>query len=111
VPWNADAAVLVFVHAVLFGLLIYAISRVCRSTRSGGVNLTVKRGEKSMNFLHIFYGVASVVLALLTQVADAAKGYKAGIIFADYMVLTYLCFFNCWFRNTIFRLYCQIQED
>jgi len=106
-----DAIILIVVHAGLVVLLIRALVHAYRVRHSEGITLTVTRGDKSMNFLFAFYGVATVVITLLTQVAEAACGYKAVIVAADYLILTYLCFFNVWFRNRLLSLYSQIQKD
>jgi len=56
-------------------------------TKKGFANLTITRGEESMNSLYVLYGVATVVFALCVQVAEAAHGYKVAIIVLDYLVL------------------------
>lgn len=106
-----DVVVLPAVNVVLALLVLVAVLQDVRAKRSRGIGLQVKRGENSMNFLYIFYGIASVIYALIVQVAEAAQGYKAAIIVADYLGLTYLCFFNGWFRNKVIALYIRIQTD
>lgn len=72
---------------------------------------TVLRGPNSMNFLYVSYGVATVVYALATQVAEAFCGYKAVFIVLDYLAFTYLFFFNSWFRNKLFVVQQRISKD
>jgi hypothetical protein len=65
-----------------------------------------------MNGLYAMYGVATVVFALAVQVSNAATDYKVGIIVMDYAVLSYLFFFNSWFRNSIvFRILQRVRRD
>ncbi len=80
-------------------------------TMTATLELTVIRGDRSINFLYAFYGITTVVYTLIVQVADAAVGHKAAIIAADYLALTYLCFFNSWFRNKLVGFYNRIQKD
>ena len=67
----------------------------------GSISLTVTRGEHSMNMLFIMYGTVTLVFALIVQVAEAFKDYKALLIVINYLILTYLFFYNSWLRNRI----------
>jgi hypothetical protein len=95
------------IHILLAFLLLVAVLGVLLSAPPGDAT----RGEKSLGVLYTVYGVTTIAYALIVQVADAASGYKAGIVFADYVILTYLCFFNRWFRNKIIGLYIRIQKE
>lgn len=106
-----DATILVVIQGALLILLLFAIGQALRAKRRTGIVAVVTRGDKSMSFLYVFYGVATVVYTLITQVAEAATGYKVVIVTADYLALTYLCFFNSWFRNKLIGLYGRIQKD
>lgn len=120
-----DCVVLIVVNGVLALLLLVALVQHVRGQRrrrrlragSGGARASdsasaqVVRGENSMNLLYTFYGVATLIYALTVQVAEAAQGYKVAILVTDYLSLTYLCFFNSWFRNKLIGLYIRIQKD
>jgi hypothetical protein len=54
-----------------------------------------------MNALYVLYGFATITLGLAIDVADCVLGYKAALVLLDYLILTYLFFFNVWFRNAI----------
>jgi hypothetical protein len=108
--WTADAFVLLAVHALLLVVLLWSFWATWRE--SGKIKLTVTRGGESMNALYVMYGVATVVYALVVQVADAFEGFKVLFIVADYLVLTYLFFFSSRFRNlVVFRTLNRIKED
>jgi hypothetical protein len=65
-----------------------------------------------MNGLFVLYGGATVVFSLAVQVAAAAEGHKVALIVADYVILSYLFFFNSWFRNRlVFRVLGRISTD
>jgi hypothetical protein len=120
-----DCVALIAVNAVLALLLLVALVQDARGRRGrgsrgvshGGVRVSdsasveAKRGERSMNLLYTFYVVATLIYALTVQVAEAGQGYKVAILVADYVGLTYLCFFNSWFRNRLIALYIRIQTD
>ncbi len=72
---------------------------------------TVIRGDRSMNFLYVVYGVATVVYTLGIQVAETLHGYKVLFLVLDYLAFTYLFFFNSWFRNRLFGVQDRIQKD
>ena len=106
-----DSSVLIAVHALLGLVLIAALLGTLVARFRRGIGLEVKRGSESMSFLYVVYGIATLIYALIVQVADAAQGHKVVIITADYAVLTYLCFFNAWFRNKLIALYIRLQKD
>ncbi len=54
-----------------------------------------------MGRLYVGYAVTAGLYYLIVQVAEAGQGYKALFILLDYVALTYLFFFNSWFRNAI----------
>lgn len=93
---------------IAIGQELWAKRRASTGTRSA---LTVIRGERSMNFLYVGYGVATLVYTLSIQVAEAFCGNKVIFILLDYVALTYLFFFNSWFRNKLFAIQARIQED
>jgi len=111
-----DGIVFVLLQTALGALLLAAISPGLRAkwrarTTAGHAIPTVYRGNHSMNFLYIVYGVATVVFALSIQVSEALVGYKVLLLVFDYLVLTYLFFFNGWFRNRLFTIQVRIEKD
>ncbi len=109
-----DRIMLMVVHAVLVTLLLMALFGTVlarwRKAR-GAVTLTVARGTTSMTILYVTYSVGTVALTLAVQVAQTALGYKVAIITFDYIALSYLFFFNSWFRNLLLRLLGRVYED
>ena len=112
-----DRTVFVAQQVALSLLCLIAIGQALWTKRRAGTAtgtravLTVTRGDRSMNFLYIVYGVATVVYTLAIQVAETFCGYKAIFIVLDYLVFTYLFFFNSWFRNKLFGIQARIQKD
>ena len=110
-----DAITLALMHAILAAVFLWAIAKTLlaklRAAR-GGANLTVHRGEQSMNLLYLSYGVTTVVFSLAIDVASVAVGHKATLIAIDYVLLTYLFIFSSWFRNAVlFRLLQDVSKD
>ncbi len=56
---------------------------------------------QGVTFFFTMYGIAALVYTLGVQVADAFKGNKVLLIIVNYAILTYLFFFNVWFRQSI----------
>ncbi len=106
-----DDVILTVVQLALAILLFTAMVPTWKAKRSRSIVSPVTRGDRSMNFLYVFYGVTTVVYTLIVQIADVAVGYKAAIVAADYLALTYLCFFNGWFRNKLIGIYGRIHKD
>lgn len=105
---------LILIHLALVGVLFLSVlgwMKAAWRRRRGGITAVAIRGEKSMTFLYVVYGVAAVIFALAVQVSEAAKGYKVAIVVFDYLALTYLFFFNSWFRNWILGLIPRIERD
>ena len=105
-----DRYVLFTVELLLVGFVVVSLWKEARAGRRG-LGLEVKRGDASMAFLYIVYGIATVIYTLLVQIAESAQGHKVVLIVLDYGLLTYLCFFNSWFRNKLIELYIHIQKD
>lgn len=76
----------------------------------GGATPSVKRGEKGWGYFPLAYGIASVVLLQVINVAEALEGYKTLISLLDLLILTYLVFFNSWFRNAIIGIISRSQQ-
>ncbi|MCJ7650209.1 MAG: hypothetical protein MUP85_16495 [Candidatus Lokiarchaeota archaeon] len=100
----SDANVLKVLEIILFfvfflSILIELVMRVKRGR--GSSFLTVTRGDHSMNMLYIMYGTVTIVFALIVQVSEAFEGYKVLLIVINYLILTYLFFYNSWLRNRI----------
>lgn len=112
---STDYISLWVIHIVLFYFFIRSLIekvRVELRKRHGGIQLTVKRGERSMTFLYVSYGVVTIVYSLAIDVSQCAVGHKTTLIVLDYIVITYLFFFNSWFRNSIvLRTLTRLEKD
>ena len=95
------AAEIILLFVLLLSMLMELVIWIKKKRRKGGVSLTVKRGDHSMNFLYIMYGTVTIVFALSVQVSEVFKGYKMLLVVLNYLALTYLFFFNSWLRNRI----------
>ena len=113
----SDADVLKAVEIILLfvlflSMLMELVIWIKKKRRKGGVSLTVKRGDHSMNFLYIMYGTVTIVFALIVQVSEAFKDYKVLLVVFNYLALTYLFFFNPWLRNRmLLPIMLRIEKD
>jgi hypothetical protein len=99
-----DTVALIAVHLILAMMFLVSIAATIRNhfrKRRAGANAEVERGEQSMNALFVMYGASTVIFSLAVEVADTMIGNKSTVILIDYLVLSYLFFFNSWFRNAI----------
>lgn len=65
-------------------------------------NPEVIRGEKSMNSLYTIYGASLASLLVLIDNAACIDGNKVILITFDFLCITYIFFFNKYFRNSVF---------
>ena len=70
----------------------------------------VKRGEKSMGYLYLTYGITSVIMMQIISVSDSLKSYKVIISVVNLSLLLYMFFFNGWFRNKVIRIIIKSTE-
>lgn len=101
---STDFISLIVIHIVLFLLIILSIRARIRASwrrRHGASKLSVTRGEEGMNALHVWYGITTVAYSLAVSVSTFAEGHKTTLIVLDYTCLTYLFFFDAWFRDSI----------
>ena len=110
---STDGWTLLFIHFLLLLFLIISLKNDIMANRGKGATLSVaKRGESSMNALYTLYGVATIAYSLAVDVSTIGIGHKATIVVLDYIVFTYLFFFNIWFRNRIvFNIAIRISKD
>ncbi len=111
---NTDTVTILGIHAILVLFFVsYAILDIVayRRSRYASVKLDVERGPESMNMLFVMYGVATLVYSIAIQVADYAQGHRSTLIIVDYILMTYLFFFNSRFRNALIRLYIRLKKD
>lgn len=86
---------------LFFCTVLRDISRVVRSTISG-TKATITRGPESMNALYVVYGVTTVAVSAIAEVAEGIDGYRAAMVLINYALLTYIFFFSESFRNEMF---------
>ncbi len=96
----SDAIVFSAFQAIFLALFLYAFVKDRGwFTRDTGCSATVKRGKESWANFHLMYGLLVVVFVEVINTTETLKGFKTIITLADLSVLSYLCFFNGWFRN------------
>lgn len=88
-----------FFFFFLFAALKDVIARQIR--KKPGVSFTLMRGEESMNWFFVAYGLTSVIIIQIINSAETFGGYKTLISLLNLAMLCYLSFFNNWFRNKI----------
>lgn len=106
-----DRVIFPLFEFLFFGVFLYAVARERGwFTKRGRLTRRAKRGEKSWGYFNLAYGIASVVLLQIINVADALEGYKTLISLVDLVILTYLAFFNSWSRNAIIGIISRSQQ-
>jgi hypothetical protein len=109
---SSDACVLAGIYLVLVGLCLVGLwkdarplSYLRRWPRKPGLHIQMEaiRGELSRENFHLAYGLVSVLLLQVINVAEAGKGYKVLISIAGIGMLLYLFYFNGWMRNNVVR--------
>lgn len=70
--------------------------------RSGMTDARVIRGENSMSAIYTVYGASIASCLFLIEAATAVEGNKVTLIASDFIFITYLFFFNSWFRSSVF---------
>lgn len=72
-----------------------------RGRSTGGVKVSIIRGEHSMAKFYGAYGVISGVLVALALTVKCAEDYRMLTVFFNIFVSAYLCLVNGWFRNKL----------
>lgn len=107
----SDEVVFPLFESLFLALFLYALAKERGwFTKPRGITLRVQRGEKSWGYFNLAYGIASIVLLQVINVAKAFEGYKTFISLVDLFMLTYLAFYNSWFRNAIIGIISRSQQ-
>jgi len=64
-----------------------------------------------MEFFYIFNGAGAFFVGLIIGVSNAYEGQKCFFCIVDLLILTYLCFFNPWWRNKIVGVFSKLPEE
>jgi hypothetical protein len=102
---SSDKIVLILMEVFLLSILLLSVIKdviLYFHNLSSSASAIGGRGEQSMNTLYTIYGITTVFYTLAIQLAKAFKGNKVLLFILNYFALTYLFFFNVWFRNSIF---------
>ncbi len=111
---NTDIFTLWLIHgALVLVLIICLIAQFWMNYRrkSETVSARVERGPESMNVLFVMYGIVTLVFSLAVQTAECARYHKSTLIIFDYLVWTYLFFWNTPFRGKIFSIYIRMKRE
>jgi len=108
----ADLIALSILHLILLVLFFQSILAQIRTnyrkdrernrmtTDNPSADLSIHRGEQSMNAIYVFYGASTVIFSLAIECSDCLVGFKSALILIDFSILSYLFYFNSWFRNS-----------
>ncbi len=103
---NTDPYIMLFAQALILLFACYALLRDLqirkRVKRGAEINAEVVRGEKSMGSLFTVYGATIASCLVLIDKAQGLEGNKVMFIIIDFLCITYVFFFNSWFRNSVF---------
>ena len=104
-----DDRVLPAIHILLITFTILAFFRDRGKTT--GVVAIVNRGTDSMAALYTGYALLALVLVTIVVETDAFAGYRGAVVVGDYLLVTYLFFFNNWFRNSWIGLTSRLRKE
>lgn len=104
----SDQVIFPIFEATLLFIFVYGLIADYIRKNSG---LAVSRGGKARG---IITGVASVLISFVSiQIVNSTgvwKEYRVILILANLFFVTYLCFFNSWFRNKIMGFYVRFEN-
>jgi predicted MFS family arabinose efflux permease len=101
---SSDKIVLIVMEVLLLSITLFSIIKAIQyhyaylkawSPAYGAIS------PQHVTFVFTMYGIAALVYTLAVQVARACKGNKVLLIIINYACLTYLFFFNVWFKQHI----------
>jgi hypothetical protein len=95
-------------HLAFFCLVLVAVIKNAVWQRPGGI----RRGEASWGRFYLVHGL---VLLLLFQLIGSAElvsdwNWRPLVSVFDFLVVSYLAFFNGWFRNWLVGLFNRLEE-
>ncbi len=107
----SDRVIFPFFELLFFALFLCAVAKECRwLPRDREAFARVKRGEISWGYLSLAYGIVSVVLLQVINVAEVLEGHKTIMSLVHLVMLAYLTFFNSWSRNAIIGIISRFKE-
>lgn len=89
--WTAHTVLIVAFFGAFFSDRLFEI-------RKPRIKLEALRGELTMNAIYFLYGVATIVFSMAIDFVDLEDG-KVSLLFADYLMLSYLFFLSRSARN------------
>lgn len=102
---STDVVLIISVEIILVVLTLLAVLRdfhIHSKERSRGIGLTVQRGAESMKSLYTAYAASLASFLVIVNNASGIDGQKVLAILIAFACLTYLFYFNTWFRNAIY---------
>ena len=106
-----DQYVFPTIQALFVFLVFYAFARDRMALlKVSNPGIAVKRGRKSRQYFHVFYGFTFVVLMQIVNSTEAAQGHKTTVSLMDVGGLIYLGVFSAWFRNKIVGWFSRWEE-
>lgn len=92
--------ILYSLFAVFAFIMDFKVKRL-KEVQSTGANTNVERGQVTMSKLHSFYVAIAFLLVLITLNVKTTEDYKTLFVLFNVSLLSYLCFWNGWFRNKL----------
>ncbi len=103
----SDYIMLLLVESVIFIVFILAIYKDIVGKLRGGPIVT--RGEKSLLFLLSFWGMSIIIVNIINS-SEVISNHKIVVSLLNVSVITYLNFFNSYFRNKIIGWIGKVQR-
>lgn len=96
----SDSVIFPALQASLLLVFVYAVAKNFALFRpKDGSSLTVRRGKESWYNFRLMYAMLVLIFVEVNNTSEALKGHKTLITLLDIAALSYLCYFNNWFRN------------
>jgi hypothetical protein len=112
---NSDPYVLFLVQTAILLFTIFAGFRdlkIRKREQNAQVGAEIERGKNSMAAIYTVYGAIMASCLVVIDRAVGLEGNKVVLIVLDFLCVTYVFFFNTWFRNALFSpLMRRVRKD
>jgi hypothetical protein len=91
---------IMFALLQLAGIVLLLVAMLI-DLHTRGSGIVVRRGKRAWDYLSLAYGFALLIILEIVSLTEAFPHHKTSIALLDIAAVTYLVFFNSWFRNKL----------
>jgi len=102
---NTDFPLFIAINLILISFSIFSFFidfHFKKKEKHAEAIAEVNRGKESMNNLYTVYLATMASALVIIDNVSGVDGHKVFFIFIDFLCITYVFFFNDWFRNSLF---------